>query len=53
MPKDVVILLDGTSNGISANRSNILRLYGMLEKSGRQLVNYDPGWDHLARRTHG
>lgn len=43
MPKNIVILLDGTSNEISANRSNILRLYGTLEKSGRQLVYYDPG----------
>ena len=43
MPKNIVILLDGTSNGISADRSNILRLYGTLEKSDRQLVYYDPG----------
>ena len=43
MPKNIVILLDGTSNEISADRSNILRLYGTLEKSGRQLVYYDPG----------
>lgn len=43
MPKNIVILLDGTSNSISANRSNILRLYGTLEKSERQLVYYDPG----------
>lgn len=43
MPKNIVILLDGTSNEISADRSNILRLYGTLEKSERQLVYYDPG----------
>lgn len=43
MPKNIVILFDGTSNEVSANRSNILRLYGMLEKSERQLVYYDPG----------
>jgi uncharacterized protein (DUF2235 family) len=43
MPKNIVILLDGTSNEISANRTNILRLYGTLEKSERQLVWYDPG----------
>src|SRR4029077_20233086 len=28
---------------VSANRTNILRLYGVLEKSDRQLVFYDPG----------
>ncbi|PYE90441.1 DUF2235 domain-containing protein [Phyllobacterium leguminum] len=43
MPKNIVILFDGTSNEISADRTNILRLYGMLEKSERQLVYYDPG----------
>lgn len=43
MPKNIVILFDGTSNEISADRTNILRIYGMLEKSDRQLVYYDPG----------
>ncbi|GGA78064.1 hypothetical protein GCM10011491_01570 [Brucella endophytica] len=43
MPKNIVILFDGTSNEISADRTNVLRLYGMLEKSDRQLVFYDPG----------
>lgn len=43
MAKNIVLLLDGTSNEISANRTNILRLYGTLEKSERQLVYYDPG----------
>ena len=43
MSKNIIILLDGTSNEISANRSNVLRLYGTLEKSERQLVYYDPG----------
>ena len=43
MPKNIVILLDGTSNQISADRTNILRLYGTLEKSEAQLVYYDPG----------
>jgi uncharacterized protein (DUF2235 family) len=43
MPKKIVILLDGTSNEIKTNRSNILRLYGTLSKSKDQLVYYDPG----------
>ncbi|WP_420959604.1 DUF2235 domain-containing protein [Brucella sp. IR073] len=43
MAKNIVILFDGTSNEISADRTNVLRLYGMLEKSARQLVYYDPG----------
>jgi len=43
MPKNIVLLLDGTSNEIKTNRSNILRLYGTLQKSDDQLVYYDPG----------
>ena len=43
MPKNIVLLLDGTSNEIKKNRSNILRLYGTLEKTEKQLVYYDPG----------
>jgi uncharacterized protein (DUF2235 family) len=60
MPKDIVILLDGTSNGIAAQRTNVLRLYGCLRKSPEQLVWYDPGvgtlgadgaWSRLWRDT--
>ena len=43
MPKNIVILFDGTSNEISADRTNILRLYGTLKKSEDQVVWYDPG----------
>ena len=43
MAKNIVILLDGTSNGITDPRTNILRLYGCLRKNDQQLVYYDPG----------
>jgi uncharacterized protein (DUF2235 family) len=43
MPKKIVLLLDGTSNEISKKRSNVMRLYGTLEKSDEQVVYYDPG----------
>lgn len=43
MPKNIVILLDGTSNEISQDRTNILRLFGCLTKSDKQIVFYDPG----------
>ncbi|MEO1542823.1 MAG: DUF2235 domain-containing protein [Pseudomonadota bacterium] len=43
MAKNIVILFDGTSNEISADRTNILRLYGTLKKSEDQIVWYDPG----------
>ncbi len=60
MSKNIVILFDGTSNGISANRTNILRLFGTLDRSERQIVYYDPGigtfsadnaWSKLYRDT--
>lgn len=60
MPKNIVILCDGTSNEIASNRSNILRLFGTLEKSERQIVFYDPGvgtfgaenaWSRLYRKA--
>lgn len=43
MGKNIVLLLDGTGNGITERRTNILRLYGTLVKSEDQLVWYDPG----------
>ncbi|MGB3794732.1 MAG: DUF2235 domain-containing protein [Alteraurantiacibacter sp.] len=43
MAKNIVILLDGTSNQISSNRSNVLRFYGILAKCSDQVVYYDPG----------
>ncbi|MDP3523003.1 MAG: DUF2235 domain-containing protein [Hoeflea sp.] len=43
MARNIVILLDGTSNQISGDRTNVLRLYGSLERSKRQKVFYQPG----------
>tara|TARA_R110002020_G_scaffold16307_19_gene57730 strand:- start:19626 stop:20861 length:1236 start_codon:yes stop_codon:yes gene_type:complete len=43
MAKNIVILLDGTSNQISGDRTNVLRLYGSLKRSTKQLVFYQPG----------
>lgn len=43
MPKNIVILLDGTSNQVSADRTNVLRLYRVLTKDEDQIVYYDPG----------
>ncbi|MEZ5932692.1 MAG: DUF2235 domain-containing protein [Alphaproteobacteria bacterium] len=61
MPKNIVILCDGTSNAISENRTNVLRLYGTLTKSDGQVVYYDPGvgtfgadnaWSYYYRKAH-
>ena len=43
MAKNIVVLCDGTSNEIASDRTNILRLFGALERSDRQIVFYDPG----------
>ncbi|MFD1747066.1 T6SS phospholipase effector Tle1-like catalytic domain-containing protein [Rhizobium helianthi] len=60
MAKNIVILFDGTSNEISADRTNILRLFGCLERSEHQVVYYDPGvgtfgspnaWSKLQRQA--
>jgi uncharacterized protein (DUF2235 family) len=60
MAKNIVILLDGTSNQISGDRTNVLRLYGSLERSRSQLVFYQPGvgtfglngwWQQLKSKT--
>ncbi|MCC0036603.1 MAG: DUF2235 domain-containing protein [Hoeflea sp.] len=60
MAKNIVILLDGTSNQISGDRTNVLRLYGSLKRSRSQLVFYQPGvgtfglsgwWQQLKSKT--
>lgn len=43
MTKNIVILLDGTSNQIDGERTNVLRLYGCLKRNEQQLVFYQPG----------
>lgn len=41
--RDLVVLLDGTSNHVEADLSNVLKLYRMLERDPGQLVHYSPG----------
>ncbi len=57
----IVVLLDGTSNEVSEDRTNVLRLYGTLQKNDDQLVYYDPGvgtfgaanaWSYTYRKAH-
>ncbi|MBR0757223.1 DUF2235 domain-containing protein [Bradyrhizobium jicamae] len=43
MPKDIVILCDGTGNEIGTNISNVLKLFRVLDKDDRQRVYYHPG----------
>lgn len=57
----IVVLLDGTSNEIAEDRTNVLRLYGTLQKNDEQLVYYDPGvgtfgpanaWSYTYRKAY-
>lgn len=43
MPKNIVVCLDGTSNQISGNPTNVLRLWETLIENDEQVVYYDPG----------
>ncbi len=43
MARNLVLLFDGTSNEIAAERTNVLRLFGTLRRTPEQLVYYDPG----------
>jgi len=43
MSKNIVICCDGTSNKFGDRSTNIVRLYGVLERNDKQLAFYDPG----------
>lgn len=50
MTRTLILLFDGTSNEIAADRTNILRLYGCLARTDTQRVWYDPGVGTFGRR---
>jgi len=43
MPRNLVVMLDGTGNEIGRNLSNVLKLFRIAKKNERQLIYYDPG----------
>ncbi|HYF32094.1 MAG TPA: DUF2235 domain-containing protein [Chitinophagaceae bacterium] len=43
MPKNIVVLCDGTGNQVESNLSNVLKLFRILQKNTEQVVFYDPG----------
>lgn len=51
MSRNIVICADGTSNDVTGDSTNVLRLYRSLERSDRQLVMYDPGVGTIADPT--
>ncbi len=51
MAKNLVICCDGTSNDVSSDSTNVLRLYRCLERSDQQLAYYDAGVGTVADPT--
>ncbi|GLS42698.1 DUF2235 domain-containing protein [Methylobacterium brachythecii] len=43
MPKNIVVLIDGTGNDVASDATNVLRLARMLPESDQQKFVYDPG----------
>ncbi|MBB3902819.1 DUF2235 domain-containing protein [Methylobacterium brachythecii] len=43
MPKNIVVLIDGTGNDVASDATNVLRLARMLPESNEQKFVYDPG----------
>ncbi|CAA2105379.1 hypothetical protein MBUL_03163 [Methylobacterium bullatum] len=43
MPKNIVVLMDGTGNDVASDATNVLRLAKMLPENENQKFVYDPG----------
>lgn len=43
MPRNLILLLDGTSNEVKDNLTNVVKLYRCAERSDNQRVIYHPG----------
>ncbi|RVT93482.1 DUF2235 domain-containing protein [Sphingomonas crocodyli] len=43
MPRNLILLLDGTSNEVKDNLTNVVKLYRCLDRSEHQRVFYHPG----------
>ena len=43
MPRNLILLLDGTSNEVKDNLTNVVKLYRCAERSDSQRVFYHPG----------
>lgn len=43
MPRNLVLLLDGTSNEVKSDLTNILKLYRIADRNEKQRVFYHPG----------
>ena len=50
-PRNIVVCCDGTDNEVATDSTNVLRLFRMLERDGRQLAYYDGGVGTLVDPT--
>jgi uncharacterized protein (DUF2235 family) len=51
MSKNIVICCDGTSNDVTSDSTNVLRLFRSLQRNERQIAFYDSGVGTLADPT--
>lgn len=51
-PRNLVLLMDGTSNQINDRHTNVLRLFRICAKNDEQLVFYHPGVGTIARESN-
>lgn len=49
IPRNLVVMLDGTGNELGRNLSNVLKLFRIAEKGERQLCFYNPGVGTIGR----
>lgn len=50
MPRNIVVLCDGTGNEIETDLTNVLKLFRVMRKTDDQLVYYNPGVGTLGQR---
>ena len=51
MARNLVICLDGTRNELEMRSTNVVRVYDIAVKDGRQLAYYDPGVGTMGARA--
>lgn len=43
MPKNIVVCCDGTGNQYGENNTNVVKMFGLIQKDAHQIAYYDPG----------
>ncbi len=51
MARNLIVCLDGTRNEPETGATNVVRVYDIAVKDGRQLAYYDPGVGTMGARA--